>query len=59
MDLTIGSFDDPADFRPKHHFGAESIHEVWLDTTALPRVRTQDYDVLVAKWKAATGKVPE
>jgi hypothetical protein len=59
MDLTIGSFDDPGDFRPKHHFGAESIHEAWLDTSALPRMRTQDYDVLVEKWKAATGKVPE
>ena len=59
MDLTIGSFDDPSDFRPKHHFGAESIHEAWLDTSALPRMRTQDYDVLVEKWKAATGKVPE
>src|SRR5690348_1795913 len=23
MDLTVGSFDDPSDFVPKHHFGAE------------------------------------
>ena len=59
MDLTIGSFDDPSDFRPKHHFGAESIHETWLDTSALPRIRTSDYDVLNQKWIAATGKVPE
>jgi hypothetical protein len=59
MDLTIGSFDDPSDFRPKHHFGAESIHEAWLDTSALPRMKTTDYDVIVEKWKAATGKVPE
>ena len=59
MDLTIGSFDDPSDFRPKHHFGAESIHEAWLDTSALPRIKTSDYDVLNQKWIAATGKVPE
>ena len=59
MDLTIGSFDDPSDFRPKHHFGAESIHESWLDTSGLPRIKTSDYDVLNQKWIAATGKVPE
>jgi hypothetical protein len=59
MDLTIGSFDDPSDFTPKHHFGAESIHDAWIDTSALPRYRTDEYDVLVEKWKKATGKVPE
>ena len=59
MDLTIGSFDEPSDFRPKHHFGAESIHESWLDTSGLPRIKTSDYDVLNQKWIAATGKVPE
>ena len=59
MDLTVGSFDDPSDFRPKHHFGAESIHEAWLDTSALPRIKTSDYEVLNQKWIAATGKVPE
>ena len=59
MDLTIGSFDDPSDFTPKHHFGAESIHEAWIDTSALPRYRTDEYDVLVEKWTKATGKVPE
>ena len=59
MDLTIGSFDDPSDFTPKHHFGAESTHEAWIDTSALPRYRTDEYDVLVEKWTKATGKVPE
>lgn len=59
MDLTVGSFDHPSDFRPKHHFGAESIHAAWLDTSALPRLKTSDYDVLNQKWIAATGKVPE
>lgn len=59
MDLTVGSFDDPADFVPKHHFGAEALHEAWLDTSGLPRYLTTDYEPLVQKWKDATGSVPE
>jgi len=59
MDLTIGSFDDPSDFVPKHHFGAESLHEAWIDTSALPRLRTDDYDVIVQKWKDAGALPPE
>lgn len=59
MDLTVGSFDDRQPFTPKHHFGAESIVEAWLDTSHLPRLRTQDYDKLVAKWHAAGMEVPE
>lgn len=59
MDLTIGSFDDPSDFRPKHHFGIESlVHEAWLDTAELPRMRTDEYDVLVQKWKDAGVGAP-
>ena len=60
MDLTVGSFDDPSDFRPKHHFGAESlVHEAWLDTSALPRIRSDEYDVLVRKWKDAGAQPPQ
>lgn len=59
MDLTVGSFDDPSSLKPVHHFGAESIHEAWLDTQDLKRYRTDEYDVLVNKWIAATGKMPE
>jgi hypothetical protein len=58
MDLTIGSFDDPSDFSPKHHFGTESLHEAWLDTAHLPRIRTDEYDVLVQKWKDAGSEPP-
>lgn len=36
-DLTVASFDDPSRFRPVAHSGAESLHEAWLDTSALPR----------------------
>ena len=59
MDLTVASFDDPSRFVPKWHFGAESIHRHWLNTDGLPEHKTSDYDVLVEKWKKATGKVPE
>ncbi|GGD90960.1 hypothetical protein GCM10011515_08290 [Tsuneonella deserti] len=58
MDLTVGSFDDPADFVPKRHFGAESLHEAWLDTSGLPRIRSDEYDALVQKWKDAGSQPP-
>jgi len=59
MDLTVGSFDDPSPFRPKHHFGVESLHEAWIDTSALPRHRAADHDPLVKRWRDATGAMPE
>ena len=59
MDLTVASFDDPSRFVPKWHFGAESIQRHWLNTEGLPEHKTTDYDLLVEKWKQATGKVPE
>lgn len=58
MDLTVASFDDPSRFKPKHHFGAESIHRGWLNTEGLPEMKTADYDKLVQKWIDATGKFP-
>ncbi len=58
MDLTVASFDDPSRFKPAHHFGAESIHRAWLDTTGLPEQRTDTYQKLVDKWVDATGKFP-
>jgi len=58
MDLTVASFDDTSRFRPKHHFGAESMHRAWLNTEGLPEIRTGDYQKLVDKWVAATGKFP-
>ena len=57
MDLTVAAFDDASRFRPTAHFGAESIHEAWLDTSTLPRTRADAYDKLVARWKAV-GEEP-
>lgn len=59
MDLTVGSFDAPGRFKPIHHFGAESLHEAWLDTSGLKRIRTEEYQPVVDKWIKATGKLPE
>lgn len=59
IDLTIGTFDDPSPFRPKHHFAVESLHEAWLDTSALPRHKAADYDVLVQKWQDAGMEMPK
>ena len=59
MDLTVASFDDPSRFRPKWHFGAESIQRNWLNTEGLPEHKTTDYDVLVEKWVQAIGRVPD
>lgn len=57
MDLTVAAFDDPSRFRPTAHFGAEGIHEAWLHTSTLPRTRADEYDKLVARWKAV-GEEP-
>jgi len=59
LDLTVAAFDDPSRFKPMHHFGAESLHRAWLNTEGLPEKRIEDYQPLVDKWVAATGKMPE
>jgi hypothetical protein len=59
MDLTVASFDDPSQFRPTAHFAAESMHQAWLDTSHLPRTRSDEYQRLVDRWTEATGKLPE
>jgi hypothetical protein len=58
-DLTIGSFDDPSGFAPTEHFGTESVIEAWLDTKALPRKRTDEYQPITDKWNAVGQDVPE
>ena len=58
MDLTVGSFDDPSRFRPKHHFGVEGMHRAWLNTEGLPEYRIDDHKPTVDRWMKATGKLP-
>ncbi|CAN5326359.1 hypothetical protein BH10PSE15_BH10PSE15_08580 [soil metagenome] len=59
MDLTVGSFDQPARFVPRHHFGVESLHEAWIDTHALPRIRSEDNPSTTNRWMDAVGKLPD
>jgi len=59
MDLTVASFDDPSRFKPKHHFGTESMHRQWLNTESLPEHRSDEHQALVDRWVQATGEMPE
>ncbi|MBN8840981.1 MAG: GFA family protein [Sphingomonadales bacterium] len=59
LDLTVGSFDDPARFRPTAHFGIEHRHDAWLDTRDLPGTRCEEYQPLVNRWREAGSNVPE
>ena len=59
IDITLGSFDDPSAFVPTSHSGAESMHEAWLDTSALPRQTSAETQSVVDHWKAAGMEIPE
>jgi len=59
MDLTVGSFDDPARFVPKTHFGVESAHRAWLNTEGLPETRSDESQALTDRWIEAVGKIPD
>ena len=59
LDLTLGSFDDPSRFKPTSHFGKESWHPAWLDTSTLPAKRTDEHQALVDKWMNSVGKLPD
>lgn len=59
MDLTIGSFDDPARFVPDGHYGIESRLPHWRDTDGLPGYRTDQNAPIVERWMNAVGKLPD
>ena len=59
LDLTVASFDDPARFRPVHHFGVESMHRAWINTEGLPEYRVDEYKPVVERWMNAVGKLPD
>jgi len=59
FDLTLGSLDDPYAFAPTAHAGAESVNEPWLDTSGLPRQRSDQTESVVSRWHAAGMDVPE
>lgn len=59
MDLTVAAFDDPSGFVPTSHFGAEGIHEAWLNTSALSRQRCEEYAQLQQRWAEAGAEPPQ
>jgi hypothetical protein len=59
MDLTIGSFDDPAAFRPTLNYAMESVLPAWLNLEPLPAQRSEENEDVVSRWHAAGMEVPE
>lgn len=59
IDLTLGSFDDPACFRPTHNFASESILAAWQDSTHLPGIRSEDNPSTADRWMESCGKLPD
>ena len=59
IDITFGSLDDPNGLKPVAHAGAESLHEAWLDTSKLPRQRSDQTESVVKEWRDAGLEVPE
>ena len=55
MDLSLGSFDDPAAFEPASHFAVESRIARWHAEDGLPGERLDGYDVLMQRWREAYG----
>jgi hypothetical protein len=58
MDLTVGSFDNPSWFVPRHHFSIETRLEPWVDTSHLPGYRLDEHANVVERWKKAIGEYP-
>ncbi|WP_420142338.1 GFA family protein [Sphingomonas sp.] len=59
IDLTLGSFDDPARFRPVHNYASESILPAWQDTSHLPGLRSDENSSVVDRWMKHVGKLPD
>ena len=59
MDLTVGSFDNPARFRPTSNFSIETALEAWMDVTNLPGKRLDEHAAAVDRWMKAVGKLPD
>ena len=59
MDITVGSLDEPYGIEPHWHFAAEKMHEAWVDTSKLRRIKLTEHTALSQRWIDATGSVPE
>lgn len=59
MDLTVGSFDNPAHFRPVSNFSIETALDAWMDVTHLPGQRLDEHAPVADRWKKLLGKLPD
>jgi hypothetical protein len=59
IDITLGSFDDPARFRPVSNYATESILSAWQDTSHLPGSRSEENSSVTDRWIEAIGKLPD
>jgi hypothetical protein len=59
MDLTLGSFDDPARFKPVRNYAAESILPAWQDSTHLPGICSDENPNVADRWMKTLGKLPD
>jgi hypothetical protein len=55
MDLSVGSFDDPAALTPVSHFAVESRVANWHADDGLPGERLDASEALAKRWKSAYG----
>jgi hypothetical protein len=55
MDLSVGSLDDPAAFKPVSHFAVETRVAPWHADDGLPGERLDQNERIVARWKQAYG----
>jgi hypothetical protein len=55
MDLTVGSLDEPAAFKPISHFAVESRLAPWHVDDGLPGTRLDEYAPIVERWRNAYG----
>jgi hypothetical protein len=59
MDITLGSFDEPGDFKPVRNYATESILPAWQDITHLPGIRSDENGNVVDRWMKTVGKLPD
>jgi hypothetical protein len=58
MDLAVGALDHPEALKPVMHVGIESQIATFPMNDGLPGKRIDEFEHIVAKWKAAYGRLP-
>jgi hypothetical protein len=56
MDLSIGSLDDPSQFKPTEHWAVESRIADWHVTDGLPGHRLDENERILQRWRDAYGE---